>query len=86
MKSFTLGNCVDCPNYVVGIVFERECFSTKQELKRNDNGKIPVWCPLPDVPQQPDPADVEKWCNNCGFYREKNTNFCAHCSADLRCR
>ena len=31
-------------------------------------------------------TDVEKWCNICGFYREKNTNFCAHCGADLRCR
>ncbi len=31
-------------------------------------------------------ADGEKWCNNCGIYREKNTNCCDHCGAELRRR
>jgi len=46
MKQIIIKTCLDCPHYFVGVIKDRICNLTKNELKRGE--PIPDWCPLED--------------------------------------
>jgi len=47
MKQILINKCSSCPHYFVGVIKDRICNLTKNELKRGE--LIPDFCPLEDV-------------------------------------
>ena len=46
MKIILINKCSECPHYFVGVIKDRICNLTKNELICNE--PIPDWCPLED--------------------------------------